>query len=39
VLGGGKGKMRSVGKLRSTVREMLQDELNEINAIVAKIVQ
>jgi hypothetical protein len=31
--------MRSVGKLRSTVREMLQDELNEINAIVAKIVQ
>jgi len=28
-----------VGKLRSTVREMLQDELNEINAIVAKIVQ
>ncbi len=39
VLSGGKGKIKSIGKLRSIVREMLQEELNEINPIVVRILQ
>jgi len=31
---GGPGKVRSIGKLRSVVREMLAEELGEIDGLV-----
>lgn len=34
---GGAGKIKSIGKLRSMVREMLRDELQEIDALVKQI--
>lgn len=34
---GGPGKIRSIGKLRSIVRQLLQDELKEIDRIVEKV--
>jgi hypothetical protein len=35
--GGGTGKIKSIGRLRGMVREMLKDELKEIDALVNKI--
>jgi hypothetical protein len=35
--GGGAGNINSIGKLRRTVREMLKDELNEIDGLVKEI--
>ena len=34
---GGAGKIKSIGKLRGMVREMLKEELKEIDALVEKI--
>jgi hypothetical protein len=34
---GGQGKIKSIGVLRSRVREMLKDELKEIDGLVQKI--
>ena len=36
---GGAGKITSIGKLRSMVREMLKDELKEIDELVKKILE
>jgi methylase of polypeptide subunit release factors len=36
--GGGPGKVRSIGKLRSMVREMLAEELGEIDGLVRKMI-
>ena len=36
---GGSGKIRSVGKLRGMVREMLKEELQEINGVVVEILK
>jgi len=33
---GGAGKTRSIGRLRSMVREMLAEELGEIDGLVGK---
>jgi hypothetical protein len=35
--GGGAGKITSIGKLRGMVRAMLKEELQEIDALVEKI--
>jgi len=36
---GGPGRVRSIGKLRSTVREMLAEELEEIDRLVRKMME
>ncbi|MFQ6116036.1 MAG: hypothetical protein ACE5NG_18395 [bacterium] len=36
---GGLGKIKSIGKLRGMVREMLKEELQEIDARVEKILR
>lgn len=35
--GGGAGNIRSIGRLRGMVRELLKDELNEIDKLVKEI--
>lgn len=37
--GGGPGKIKSIGKLRGMVREMLKDELKEIDMLVKEILE
>ena len=39
VQSGGPGKIKSIGILRSKVREMLKKELNEIDSLVEKILK
>jgi len=36
---GGPGEVRSIGKLRSMVREMLAEELEEIDRLVRKMLE